>query len=122
MASTSKPEESNEFLDLLDDLWKYKVSVFLLLFLSMVLGVFASYWVRPEYKVNALLQIETKKSSGGFMGDLGSLFSTGSPAETEIELVQSRRVIGAAVDESGLQFVSEPLGFWKRLRITPLKI
>jgi|BioPla2DNA2_1021312.scaffolds.fasta_scaffold00294_14 tyrosine-protein kinase Etk/Wzc len=116
MASTSKPEESNEFLDLLDDLWKYKVSVFLLLFLSMVLGVFASYWVRPEYKVNALLQIETKKSSGGFMGDLGSLFSTGSPAETEIELVQSRRVIGAAVDASGLQFVSEPLGFWKRLR------
>ncbi|HQB65201.1 MAG TPA: Wzz/FepE/Etk N-terminal domain-containing protein, partial [Fibrobacteraceae bacterium] len=95
MASTPKPEETNEFLELLGDLWKYKFSVTLFLLLSGLLGAFAAYWIRPVYEVNALLQIETKKNSGALMGDLGSLFSSGSPAETEIELVKSRRVMGA---------------------------
>ena len=103
MASTPKPEETNEFLELLGDLWKYKFAVAFFLLLSGLFGVFAAYWIRPVYEVNALLQIETKKNGGSLMGDLGSLFSSGSPAETEIELVKSRRVMGAAVDQSGLE-------------------
>jgi tyrosine-protein kinase Etk/Wzc len=115
MASTPKPEETNEFLELLGDLWKYKFAVAFFLLLSGLFGVFAAYWIRPVYEVNALLQIETKKNGGSLMGDLGSLFSSGSPAETEIELVKSRRVMGAAVDQSGLEFMSSPIGFWDRL-------
>lgn len=115
MASSSKPEETNEFIELLHDLWKYKYAVILFLFTSSVIGVFVSFWIRPVYEVNALLQIETKKGGGALMGDLGSLFSQGSPAETEIELVQSRQVMGAAVDRSGLQYISTPVGLLDRL-------
>lgn len=115
MASSSKPEETNEFVELLGDLWKYKYAVMLFLIASCAIGVFVSFWIRPVYEVNALLQIETKKGGGALMGDLGSLFSQGSPAETEIELVQSRQVMGAAVDRSGLQYMSAPVGFLDRL-------
>ena len=57
MASTPKPEETNEFLELLGDLWKYKFAVAFFLLLSGLFGVFAAYWIRPVYEVNALLQI-----------------------------------------------------------------
>lgn len=117
MASKNQ-DETNELAELASDLWKNRIAVCLFLLLSGIIGVFAAYWIRPVYEVNALLQVETKgkgANASAMMGDLGSLFATGSPAETEIELVKSRRVMGAAVEASRLQNVAIPLGFWDRL-------
>ena len=97
MASSAKKEETDlsEFLKELVKNWTIMVPCLLL---SGIIGVFVAMWIRPVYQVDALLQIESKNNkTAGLMGSLGSLFATSSPAETEMELIKSRQVMGSAV-------------------------
>ena len=81
-----------------------------------VIGVFIALWIRPVYKVDALLQIESKNNkSVGLMGGLPSLFASSSPAETEIELIKSRHIIGDAVEKMYLQYLAIPVNGLDRL-------
>lgn len=115
MAASSKKEETDLF-DLLKELvknWKIMVPS---LILSGIVGVFIAMWIRPVYQVDALLQIESKNNKNmGMMGGLGSLFATTSPAETEIELIKSRQIIGEAVEKMRLQYVATPINKMDRL-------
>lgn len=115
MAASSKKEETDLF-DLLKELvknWKIMVPC---LILSGIVGVFIAMWIRPVYQVDALLQIESKNNKNmGMMGGLGSLFATTSPAETEIELIKSRQIIGEAVEKMRLQYVATPINKMDRL-------
>ena len=114
MASAKK--EDSDYLEFFNDLLKnWKIMGFCL-FVSGVIGVFVALWIRPVYKVDALLQIESKNSkSASMMAGLGSLFATTSPAETEIELIKSRQIIGDAVDKMCLQYSATPLNKIDRL-------
>ena len=114
MASAKK--EDSDYLEFFNDLLKnWKIMGFCL-FISGVIGVFVALWIRPVYKVDALLQIESKNSkSASMMAGLGSLFATTSPAETEIELIKSRQIIGDAVDKMCLQYSATPLNKIDRL-------
>ena len=117
MASSAKKEETDLF-DLLKDLAKNWHIMLPCLFISGVIGVFIAMWIRPIYQVDALLQIENKGNKGpaaAMMGGLGSLFANSSPAETEIELIKSRQVIGDAVDKMRLQYYAEPMSKFDRL-------
>ena len=117
MASSAKKEET-DFLDLLKDLaknWKIMIPCLLI---AGVIGVFVAMWIRPIYQVDALLQIESKNNKGmtaAMMGGLGGLFASSSPAETEIELIKSRHVIGDAVDKMRLQYYAVPMRKLDRL-------
>lgn len=115
MAASSKKEETDLF-DLLKDLaknWKIMIPC---LIVSGIIGVFVAMWIRPVYKVDALLQIESKNNkSMGMTGGLGNLFATTSPAETEIELIKSRQIIGEAVEKMRLQYVATPINKLDRL-------
>ena len=115
MAASSKKEETDLF-DLLKDLaknWKIMIPC---LIVSGIIGVFVSLWIRPIYQVDALLQIESKNNKNvGMMSGLGSLFATTSPAETEIELIKSRQIIGEAVEKMHLQYVAIPTNKLDRL-------
>ena len=115
MASSKKKEETDLF-DLLKDLaknWKIMVPC---LILSGTVGAFVAMWIRPVYKVDALLQIESKSNkSVGLMGGLPSLFASSSPAETEIELIKSRQIIGDAVEKLRLQYTATPTNKLDRL-------
>ncbi len=115
MAASSKKEETDLF-DLLKELvknWKIMIPC---LILSGFAGIFVAKWIRPVYKVDALLQIESKNNKNmGMMGGLGSLFATTSPAETEIELIKSRQIIGEAVEKLRLQYVATPINKLDRL-------
>ena len=72
--------------------------------------------IRPIYTVDALLQIESKNNkSTGLMGGLPSLFAPTSPAETEIELIRSRQIIGDAVEKMHLQYDAIPINVMDRL-------
>ena len=115
MASSTKKEETDLF-DLLKDLAKNWHIMLPCLILSGILGVFVAMWIRPVYQVDALLQIESKNNKGaGMMAGLGSLFATTSPAETEIELIKSRQIIGDAVEKMHLQYNAEPTSKVNRL-------
>ena len=86
-----------------------------ILFMGVV-GVFVALWIRPVYQVDALLQIETKGGKGtSLMGGMASLFATSSSAETEIELIKSRQVLGATVEKMRLEYYVVPLSKTDRL-------
>lgn len=109
MATKNKKEELDIF-DLLKTLAKNLPIMIACLIIAGIMGVFASLWIRPTYQVDALIQIESKNNKGPttMMGGLSSLFATTSPAETEIELIKSRQVIGDAVEKMHLQYVAIP--------------
>ena len=108
MASAKK--EETDLWDLLKDLIKNWRTMFPCIFLAGIIGVFIALWIRPIYEVDALLQIESKSNkSVGMMGGLPSLFATSSPAETEIELIKSRHIIGEAVEKMHLQYRATPV-------------
>lgn len=113
--ATKKKEETDigEYLKELAKNWGIMVPSILL---AAFLGVFVAMWIRPVYQVDALLQIESKNSKGaGMMGELGNLFASSSPAETEMELIKSRQVMGAAVEKMRLDLSAEPLNKLDRL-------
>ncbi len=115
MASSKKKEETDLF-DLLKELvknWKIMIPT---LILSGIVGVFIAMWIRPIYKVDALIQIESKNNkSVGMMSGLGNLFATTSPAATEIELITSRQIIGETVEKMNLQYEATPINKLDRL-------
>ena len=77
----AKKKEETEITEFLRDIIKNWKIMLPCLFMAGVIGVFVSMWIRPVYKVDALLQIESKNSkSSSMMSGLGSLFATSSPA------------------------------------------
>ena len=115
MASNKKKEEF-DFFDLLKDMLNnWKIMVPSVLFAGII-GVVVAFWIRPIYQVDALLQIESKGSKGaGMLDGLSGLFASTSPAETEIELIKSRQIIGEAVEKMHLQYVATPTNILDRL-------
>ncbi|MDN7136790.1 polysaccharide biosynthesis tyrosine autokinase [Pseudidiomarina sp. 1ASP75-14] len=69
-------------------------------FVFMVFGVLYAMLSTPVYQADALLQVE-EKSSGlpALGGEFGEMFTSESQAATEIEIMKSRMVVGAVVDQ-----------------------
>lgn len=107
----------NPWTDLLKDVWDNKFIVFASVFIGLLLGVFVSMWTRPVYEANALLQVKTKGGSlSAMLGDVGTLLGVGgSSSETEIQLMQSRRILEEVIDSLGLDYIAEPVSFFDRL-------
>ena len=112
--ATKKTEEKDLF-ELLQNLLKNWFVVLPCILFAAAVGLFVAMWIRPVYQVDALLQIETKNAKTSMMGDMAALFATTSPAETEIELIKSRRVLGSTVEAKHLQYYAIPRGKWDRL-------
>ncbi|MCF0225330.1 MAG: polysaccharide biosynthesis tyrosine autokinase [Fibrobacter sp.] len=113
----SKKTEETDLVQLLKDLTKNWMIMLPCILVAGVVGVFVMMWIRPVYQVDALLQIETKNSKGqmSLMSNLGSIFASSTPAETEIELIKSRQVMGSTVEKMRLMYKVEPLNFLDRL-------
>ncbi len=80
---------------------------------ALALGGAYAFLARPVYQSDALVQVEDKKSMNGLLGDLSSVLGESSPAETEIEILRSRAIVGAVVKQLRLDVVAQP----KRLRL-----
>ena len=77
----------------------------------MVAGVAYALLATPVYQANALIQVEAKKNDPLGFSDISSMLGKESPSATEIELIKSRRNIGAAVDNLKLDIEVEPNRF-----------
>ncbi|WP_426209797.1 polysaccharide biosynthesis tyrosine autokinase [Pseudomonas sp. TWR2-1-1] len=77
----------------------------------MVAGVAYALLATPVYQANALIQVEAKKNDPLGFSDISSMLGKESPSATEIELIKSRKNIGAAVDNLQLDIVVEPNRF-----------
>ena len=113
----AKKKEETDIVELLKELAKNWYIMLPTIVFAGLVGLLVAYWIRPVYQVDALLQIESKNSKGAarMMGGMGALFSTSSPAETEMELIKSRQVMGAAVEKMRLDLKAEPLDKLDRL-------
>lgn len=77
----------------------------------MVAGVAYALLATPVYQANALIQVEAKKNDPLGFSDISSMLGKESPSATEIELIKSRKNIGAAVDNLKLDIEVEPNHF-----------
>ena len=74
------------------------------------LGALYSFASTPVYRADAMLEIETKQNQ--ILTEINSMFSNEpSPSEVEIELVQSRLVVGKTVEDLHLDQVVKPKYF-----------
>lgn len=112
----SKKKEETDLMEFVKELVRNWMIMVPCLILSGIIGVFVALWIRPVYEVDALLQIESKNSKGSsMMGGLSAMFATTSPAETEMELIKSRQVMGSAVEKMRLDLSADPQNFLDRL-------
>ena len=77
----------------------------------MAAGVAYALLATPVYQANALIQVEPKKNDMLGFSDIGSMLGKESPSATEIELIKSRKNIGAAVDNLKLNIEVAPKHF-----------
>ncbi|MBO1519710.1 polysaccharide biosynthesis tyrosine autokinase [Oceanisphaera pacifica] len=98
--NTSQTQEDEIDLGrLLGLLLEGKWIIIAITFVAAVLGVSYALLATPEYKANALLQVEEKSGGMAALGDMGEMFSQSSNAEAEINIISSRHILGAAIDE-----------------------
>lgn len=98
-----------EWLDVVvDHRWWIAATVAVGLAASVAYALLAT----PVYRTDALVQVEDKKSGTSFLPtELAGPLGDSSPADTEIEILRSRAMMGAVVRELGLDVVAVPRRF-----------
>ena len=82
----------------LRNLMTHKYPIALAVLLGGLLGGIYSFTSTPVYRADGMVELETKQNQ--ILTEINSLFSNEpSPSEAEIELIQSRLVIGKTVDD-----------------------
>ncbi|MEJ3576480.1 polysaccharide biosynthesis tyrosine autokinase [Pseudomonas fragi] len=113
-APVTKPHEQDDdndqidLMGLLGTLIDHKWLIASVTGVFMAAGVAYALLATPVYQANALIQVEAKKNDMLGFSDIGSMLGKESPSATEIELIKSRRNIGAAVDNLKLDIKVEP--------------
>jgi tyrosine-protein kinase Etk/Wzc len=108
-------------------LWDGRWLVGAITLCAALVGVLYALSARPVYKVDSLVQIELKdgaKEGANPLGALADVFDVNNPAETEIEIIKSRMVLGRVVETRHLDQVVVPKGYgaWQRLWRKPMPV
>lgn len=106
--SAPHPAEQVEVLDLthlVGVLWQGKIKlVAAALVATLVGGVWAGFVATPYYQATAVLMLSAPEEQLPALGSLVPGLSAGnSAANTEVEIIHSRSLIGAVVDDLGLE-------------------
>ena len=88
---------------------KYLIASVALIFLG--LGVFKTQLTIPSYKADAMVQVEEKSNALDALSGVMSLMESAPLALTEIEIIKSRQILGAAVKDLHLDIVATPKYF-----------
>ena len=116
-APVTKPHEQDDdndeidLMGLLGTLIDHKWLIAGVTGVFMAAGVAYALLATPVYQANALIQVEAKKNDPLGFSDISSMLGKESPSATEIELIKSRRNIGAAVDNLKLDIEVVPNRF-----------
>ncbi|MFI3198101.1 MAG: GNVR domain-containing protein, partial [Methylococcaceae bacterium] len=88
---------------------KYLIASVALIFLG--LGVFKTQLTIPSYKADAMMQVEEKSNGLNALSGVMEIMDSPPLALTEIEIIKSRQILGAAVKELHLDIVATPQYF-----------
>ncbi|WPH16067.1 polysaccharide biosynthesis tyrosine autokinase [Variovorax paradoxus] len=96
----------SEYIDiLLDNKWL----VATVTALTLAIGVAYVLLSTPIYQSNLLIQVEDSATDAkGFLGEASNLFDVKTPATGEIQVIRSRMVLGAAVDQTRFYIDAKP--------------
>lgn len=112
-----KPNGSFSLVKAIETLWKERWLLLMFILVGAAVGVFIGNWARPQYSSDALLKLEVKSAKSSKPTDvLDFFFEKASPADAEIEMIKSRKVLSYVVDAEGLCFNAVPVGIVDRLR------
>lgn len=94
--------------ELFRTLWFHKFPIILTTALFCIGGVIYAFWTTPVYQADAMLEVSNNKNQ--VLGDLSDILSSTqqTPADTEIELIKSRLVLGQTVQDLGLNVTITP--------------
>lgn len=113
---TSAGEDEIDLLELLDVLLSKWPILLAFVLVATVAGVFVVNYMRPLYSSDALLQVNQGGNSAGLaLGDMGAILDVASPADAEIQLIQSRRVLDEVVQKEHLAYSATPVALGARL-------
>jgi tyrosine-protein kinase Etk/Wzc len=104
----SGQDDEIDLLALLGTLWDGRWLIIGVTLAFAVFGVAYALLKTPIYQANALIQVEDKQGGLPGMENLSGLLESPSNAETEIQLIKSRRVLGKVVDNLNLDIVVTP--------------
>lgn len=73
-------------------------------------GVYA-FSATPQYRADSMIQVEDKSSVMAGLKDLSDMFSGSSVADTEVQLIESRAVLGKVIQKQRLAIDAKPKRF-----------
>lgn len=105
--STSSSDDEIDLSRLINVLLLRKYHIGASILAGAVIAALYAFSATPLYRADALLEVDKPQNS--IFGDLmGSLNIQAPPAEAEVELINSRLVIGKAVEDLNLQIHTAP--------------
>ena len=108
------PSHDDDEIDLGELLATLSDSKWLIAFTTvivLVIGIAVALLYAPVYQVDAMLQVEENSPSLGALEPVADLMGDKVDALTEIELIKSRMILGAAVKALHLEIIAEPKYF-----------
>lgn len=117
VAAIAQPQNDTiTLLEAIGILWKRRLFLCGMVFLGAVIGLLVSFWIRPQFTSDALLQIDAKGNNASkAMGEMGALLEVASPADAEIQLIKSRLVLSYVVEVEHLCYNAVPVNKFRRL-------
>ena len=117
MNKPSHPHERDsgaiDLIALLDVIWRSRRLVWMTSGAIFALGLAYAFLATPIYRSDLLVQIENNGDSAGaqLLGSLSDYLGVKSNDDAEMQILRSRRVVGAAVDRTRYDIVAEPKRF-----------
>jgi tyrosine-protein kinase Etk/Wzc len=102
-------EDTIDIRDLLGVLIENRWLIILVTLISLMIGAYKAFTAVPIYRADGLLQVEENKSGGGLANlDVTAMLEEYTPVMGEIEILKSRSVVGAVVDNLQLDIHAAP--------------
>ncbi len=105
---TDIDEDEIDLGDLLGVLIENRWLIIGITLVALLIGTYRAFTAVPIYEADGLLQVEEKKSGLGDLDLIGLLGGGDAPISAEIEILRSRSVLGAVVDNLQLDIYAEP--------------
>ncbi|MXS80477.1 tyrosine-protein kinase Etk/Wzc [Nitrosomonas eutropha] len=98
--------------ELLDILADNRQLIFIITFITCMIGAAISLLSLPIYKADSLLQVrENTQSMVEQLDSLSTFFETKTPVQAEIELIKSRMILGKTIRNLSLDIIATPRFF-----------
>lgn len=127
LPSDLQEDKKVDYLGLLDTVVNSRWRILSVTLITLLVGAAYAFLSPPVYRADTLIQVEQNQKSpdNNVLGSLSAIFNDQSSTAAEIEILQSRLVIGRAVDNLQLYVSAHPnyvpiVGAWLAKHATGL--